>query len=541
MIRLLIVDDEAIIRESLAQMVKWETIGYELIGTATNGMDAFDIIRDEYPDVVLTDIRMPVLDGLELIERAHALDAGIHFILLSGYGDFEYARKAMAHGVRHYLLKPTNRQQVLEALAEIREDTLRRRQLVARQDQLRVDNVMSVLRKCFLLEALHCQGSQEQLLVQYRELADKYRHVLPAAIHATEEVQLLTCEGLDEGCLPQMLKDARRFLDDYEEDPLLFPVLYVHGSALMMTRFSRLFELNRFLAHLSTVRCRTGNTQQLRISHLDIRIDRFSDFTRCFAAVVPMVRRHGRILLGNGVQSVQEISNSVAIMALDCWADRVRSACCESELDEVLSEALASAEDLSHAIAFAIGLSMQLQVRAADQTERARLMQARFVEDLGRCDAIRSVATLTRSYLMGLSGQTDPETCMVKNSMERLCHYIDAHLHEEHLSLKWIAENHLYVSVGYLSKLFAREVGERFSEYLNRRRMERARELLRTKHTISVREVAEAVGFGSNPRYFGQVFKKYVGQTPSDYVTEIAQEIAQEISQEVVQEIAQGV
>lgn len=109
MLRLMIVDDEQIIREALSQMIDFESLGYELIATAKNGMEAYDIICDEYPDVVITDIRMPILNGLDLIERSIKTDSKISFILLSGYNDFEYAKQAMKYGVRFYLLKPTDK------------------------------------------------------------------------------------------------------------------------------------------------------------------------------------------------------------------------------------------------------------------------------------------------------------------------------------------------------------------------------------------------------------------------------------------------
>ena len=97
MLRLMIVDDEEIIRTSISKMIDFESIGYELVATAKNGMEAYDILRDEYPDVIITDIRMPVLNGLELIEKAKNIDSNIDFILLSGYGEFDYARQAMQY------------------------------------------------------------------------------------------------------------------------------------------------------------------------------------------------------------------------------------------------------------------------------------------------------------------------------------------------------------------------------------------------------------------------------------------------------------
>ena len=98
MLRLMIVDDEQIIREALSSMIDYTSLGYEVIATAKNGMEAYDRIRDDYPDVVITDIKMPILNGLELIERASRIDSRITFILLSGYGEFEYAKQAMTYG-----------------------------------------------------------------------------------------------------------------------------------------------------------------------------------------------------------------------------------------------------------------------------------------------------------------------------------------------------------------------------------------------------------------------------------------------------------
>ena len=86
MLRLMIVDDEQIIREALSSMIDYTSLGYKVIATAKNGMEAYDRIRDDYPDVVITDIKMPILNGLELIERASHIDSRITFILLSQAG-----------------------------------------------------------------------------------------------------------------------------------------------------------------------------------------------------------------------------------------------------------------------------------------------------------------------------------------------------------------------------------------------------------------------------------------------------------------------
>ena len=106
MLKMIIADDERVIRESISRLIDWEKLGVELTGLCRNGLEAYDMIIDEDPDIVLTDIRMPGMDGLELIRKVSLMDLDTRFILLSGYGEFEYAKEAMKYGVKHYLLKP---------------------------------------------------------------------------------------------------------------------------------------------------------------------------------------------------------------------------------------------------------------------------------------------------------------------------------------------------------------------------------------------------------------------------------------------------
>lgn len=127
MLRLIIVDDEKIIRETISNLIDWNSIGIEVVGLCKNGIEAYDMILDEYPDIVMSDIKMPGLSGLELIKRISQTDHDIEFIILSGYGEFDYAKETMKYGVKHYLLKPCNESQIIEVMGEVAEDCYRKR------------------------------------------------------------------------------------------------------------------------------------------------------------------------------------------------------------------------------------------------------------------------------------------------------------------------------------------------------------------------------------------------------------------------------
>ena len=120
MYKLLIADDERVIRESISTLIDWKSLGIELIGLAKDGSDAYNMIIDECPDIVLTDIKMPGFTGIELIEKIRKINTLTQFVILSGYGEFEFAKAAMRFGVRHYLLKPCSEQQIIHRRSEER-------------------------------------------------------------------------------------------------------------------------------------------------------------------------------------------------------------------------------------------------------------------------------------------------------------------------------------------------------------------------------------------------------------------------------------
>jgi YesN/AraC family two-component response regulator len=118
----ILADDERIIREGVAESLDWDSIGCRLVGTADTGFDALALIREKQPQCVVTDIRMPLMNGLELIRTVQEERADCRFIILSGYDEFEFARQAMKYGVRYYLLKPFDEEELADVLVKIRQE-----------------------------------------------------------------------------------------------------------------------------------------------------------------------------------------------------------------------------------------------------------------------------------------------------------------------------------------------------------------------------------------------------------------------------------
>ena len=150
--KILLVDDEAEVRTSIIRKIDWSAVGFQVVGDAENGVDALEKIEQLEPDVVLTDIRMPYMDGLEMAERLREIHPSIKVVLFSGFDDFEYAQKAIKLNIIEYILKPVNAEEMMEILLRIKgtldEEIQRLRDLTNLQESFRKN--LPILREKFL-------------------------------------------------------------------------------------------------------------------------------------------------------------------------------------------------------------------------------------------------------------------------------------------------------------------------------------------------------------------------------------------------------
>jgi len=137
MLKLVIADDEDMVRETMGRIIPWEELDIELVASCKNGIEAYDAILDENPDIAMTDIKMPGLSGIQLIERIRQVNDSIEFIILSGYGEFSLAAEAMKYGVKHYLLKPCDEEQIIRVMRSVSEDCIKKQAFYDYQKSIR--------------------------------------------------------------------------------------------------------------------------------------------------------------------------------------------------------------------------------------------------------------------------------------------------------------------------------------------------------------------------------------------------------------------
>ncbi len=179
-LRVLIADDEPLIRDGLAHAINWSALGFEVCGLAGNGQEAYDLASSSRPDLMLVDIWMPLLNGLQLIEKVRTVLPDVVFIIISGHDEFEFARQAINLGVKDYLLKPVSETQLRASVTQIFHEISRKREA---QDRLNfslsmLEKNMSILREQFYQQLITGQLVQEEIdeQLKFHGLSREYSH-----------------------------------------------------------------------------------------------------------------------------------------------------------------------------------------------------------------------------------------------------------------------------------------------------------------------------------------------------------------------------
>ncbi|MCI8623351.1 MAG: response regulator [Provencibacterium sp.] len=493
MYSMLIADDEKVIRESIRECVDWAEHGIHVVGCCANGLEALETVFDESPDIILTDIKMPGLSGLELIEKIQAIDQETELIIISGYREFEFAKKAMEYGVRRYLLKPINEAQLLDAVEDAKRCCQEKRSIqeaVREREQLR-RQMDQYNRKMFLYD-LFLPGKRRE------EAVEDYQRHFPVP---SGNYYLCSCTGPRPCDMAAYNARLRKELDK-KGVSLIADILYTKDSLLALCAGDGPFSWEE----LSSV-TRMGMELESWVFPADGLLDCVRQVEQCLAGRhrVTAVDEEGKPyeVYDTGVSSekLQQFLNQ-----LSPYLDQEG----EEERARLIRGFFSSIEDLLILRTYAANFLSRLFLQYPPQGS-AYLSGA--FDEIYREKEPENIIDILISRTRRVVTDQNAHDDLIKKVKE--C--IARNLSDSNLSLKQIADQYVHVNVDYLSRLFAQKTGEKFSHYLNRIRVERAKELL-LQEGCTVSFVAEQVGYGHNPRYFGQIFKKYSGMTPTAYL-----------------------
>lgn len=522
--KVLLVDDEANARESIVRVIDWEKLGFEMVGQASNGEEALDLAERLQPDVLMTDIKMPFMDGLELCCRIKRLLPSIRLAIFSGFDEFEYAKEAITQQVEEYILKPIDTQELMLVFQRMR--TNMDAEIAERRDIQRLrqyyEQSLPLLQQQMLIELLENRVDSRdvsKLLIGY-ELDIAAASYCVAALQHRYADDLSPEEGrLFEVSLCQLIRDTlgndlRYHLIQRLDRIVLLFLLDGQTTTWVIELLNPLFAICRKLLNIRI---------SIGVGHSCTRTDNIalSYEQACNALEYWMVAEQGQcVFIGD-----MEPGASCSILPDAGYAEellRQIRAGTEQELNEAVKRLI---DHLKHIHTGVQQIRIYLLELQADLLKLIRtycITDGKAIQDtllqqgltmpfsdmdefeqwlLQYCNKLRQMARRERKYTVRLL-------------VDRLNALLQEQYMDYELSLESACDQ-LGVSTAYMSTLFKKETGQGFVNYLTDLRMDKALELL-TASDKKTYQIAEAVGY-SDANYFSYVFKRKFGVAPTKY------------------------
>ena len=504
MLKLLLVDDEEIICKSILNLIDWKSIGIQVIGTCLDGVEAYHTILDETPDIVMTDIRMPGISGLELIERISRTNLNTSFIILSGYREFEYAKAAMKYGVRDYLLKPCDEFQIIDCIKKVIED---RKKIILQANTLITENSVSQQLQKALVYNIVRDGISLPALEQ--NFFHPYNNYL--SLHDTP-YQLYTLYYLEKNNLEACLNTINEY---FTSNIPGLTVYNIYTSNVLLTFFpdfqTEYSQLNKFFESLFFPSQSTTCTYENTI---------YPDLFSLLNVQIPKLRRFDIIYFFENNRIVPNFNYNHATLQMNRLIEQLTDDTADSEnIISELREILDSVTDRDFVIQLISNLLISLNTKLA---ENLLSVITDLLAEIRQLESTEEIISIALDRVVSLL-QEHHDNNHYSIFIEKLIQYTEEHLSEPNLTLKWIAENYLYMNVNYVSRRFFQETNQKYSNYLMNLRVQKAKKIFNEDRTLNIQDVAEMVGCGNNPNYLSRIFKKCTGFTPSAYIASLLQ------------------
>lgn len=526
-IKVFIAEDESIVREGLRDMIPWEQYGFAFVGDAPDGEMALPLIRKLKPDILITDIRMPFMDGLALSRIVSRELPDTKIIITSGYSDFEYARQAIELKVDQYLLKPLTRADMIKALESTRqkiEDGRAQKDYLRKYEQ-ELKEFERFSRRTFFEKLVDGSLSVQEIYEQAEKLnldltADGYNFV----VFAVQDAQRTAYTAAAANVVEQLLDYFFRY-----PDYVLFRCGLLSYAVLVKGDAAQLARLTERGLDMIRQRCEGAQTPLNWYAAVGAPVSRLSSLAQCYAEAnhvlayrhiypaqhiftADMIRAEQEAAAAEGMDAVQ--AGMVDPMALRNFVQTGTP----EEAAAFAEEYTGSLGGAEHSLMFRHYLMVSARVNAefalrelgvsAEELQR-RLPQ---VDVNMQPDRLKTyLAAVLRAAVELREAESQKRSSDITSEALR---YIDRNYTDPNISLNSVAES-INISANYLSALFSQKTGLSCVEYLTKKRMARARQLLRQTSKRSG-EIAAEVGY-RDPRYFSFVFKKTQGCTPSSY------------------------
>lgn len=539
MLKIFLAEDEVIVRETIKRMIPWENLGFELVGEAADGEMALPLLLRQKPDLLITDIKMPFMDGLTLAKVAKKEIPGLKVVILSGYDDFSYAKQAINIGVEDYLLKPITKNALIERLTEIRSRY--------EHEKTQKEYYEKFHREMQAYEKNSSRDFFEALVSGSMDMMEIYRRSEKLGLDIVAEaynvlIFTMNCE--------EDFSGQREGYSEWKAESLeLLEEFFSENTSAMLFRCN-IFSYGVLIkGQKETI----GENTRSCVSEIQRILDRKEQKRQWFVAAGEPVERLSQIQKSYYSASrafSQRYLYDENILYYDEMASMEKKNVTEDDstylqkvdvnalnpaiLQKFLSNGLLEeTENFVKDYFYAIGQEpLESLVFRNYVTLNVRFSVMSFLKEIG-CDTRTLEQEDTEDVLSESSKSLENAIAYAekiisqaialrdqnsgnknRSILKTAVDFIDSHYMEEDMSLNKAA-NAANVSANHFSALFSQNMGQTFIEYLTNLRMNKAKEYLRCTSMRSS-EIAGEIGY-KDAHYFSYLFKKTQGMTPSDY------------------------
>ncbi len=533
MYKILVVDDEEIIRNGILKHVKKWDADLEIIGVAKNGVQALELCKDCEPDIVITDVLMPEMDGIQLIKELRKRYSGVRIIIISGHDEFTYAQSAMRLDVSDYLLKPFLPQKLEKILLTVKESLDKQKNFFNNMKNLqkRLEESMPIVRERFYIDLVSNHLTLEDVLYKSNFLnLDVFASYYSAAIIKVNNQKASRPKDISKEELIQFFlmdtvgqlfgTDIKTYVFGISDNQLgiilcgcyehkhlffqsinkslskLIDSMAAHYNVLIHASIGKLYEdiLKLPLAYCEAKEAMAYSfaSEANTVIHYD---EIFLNGTKTYEKPSQLIKE---VILntkiGYGEEAVKKIEAIFEYYKHNCIMEPNFIKTDMIEVVLVMQRYIEESKGKSYFL-YHQNISPYEQIQKADTLYELHKLLQRFVE-------------LTIEEILQIKeGQSS-------SIIEKLKFITSENLSNEEFNLDYAASM-LYISPNYLRQLFKQQTGETFVEYLTSQRMKKAAELI-SDHSIKISEISDQVGYGSQS-YFSKCFRKFFRVTPSEY------------------------
>jgi len=524
MLKIMIVDDEAIFRERLISTVEWEYLGFTICSEARNGRDALEKVDEACPDIILADINMPVMDGLTMAEKLSESGSDISVVLITGHSEFEYARKALKTGVVDYILKPLKKEELLKTLLKIKS-----KKLEAIRQKKDVESSRQVLKERFL-STLISRGfyyTHEEVLSNFKSFGinaqlDFFTVSVIEIDNLYEKWDKIEDISLWKFTVYNIFQEitGRKYMylifDDSEGR-----IVVINGITGEKSEFEKMKQCYRDLCHVIERYFPFTVTVGIGDIYSDLSEIRTSYIEAVSALQNKFVEGGNRIIEYNRSDSANrsagfysgEINENIMVNLRLNNREGLKD-----QLEAVYNYITESKLSIDYTRTIYAGL---VALCLSYITEMGRSIEDIFGKSFSPFSEVNRMKSLNQlhAWIENLFMTTIEYIISDKSSRSRriaedAVEYIMNNYMDKELSVEKVAHN-VFVACSYLRYVFKKETGSTVGDYITRIRMQKAKELL-SEGNRKLSDISDAIGF-TDSGYFSKCFKKYYGISPSDF------------------------